>query len=420
MSTTPEELAQRRLVARTRKLDIAQTWDQTLQTLGSDGYAWIQDGVGFVTSGVIARVAVNDAAAALATIVVENDLELPATGAIAVGALPFDVTDRSELVIPARVTGHSANGVQWTTEITGDAHPEQADPGAASTPSDVVTWTKTDDDATREAYEANVRAAVERILRGELHKLVLAREVTFERESPFELRDVLARLLINQPGCIVFAAPGFVGASPELLVRRSGTVVESRPMAGTVSRGQDRPSDLQATHLLTHSIKDAIEHRFVVDDVVATLRRTCDDVRASDVPDVVSLQTVSHLTTTITARLRATEDDEPIATALDLARALHPTPAVCGTPTDVAREALRTMETFDRGRYAGPIGWVDAHGDGAWALALRGAEISGRQARVIVGAGIVAESDPAAEWFETEAKLAGTRSALLTEGSTRT
>jgi isochorismate synthase len=194
----------------------------------------------------------------------------------------------------------------------------------------------------------------------------------------------------------VYAAGDLVGASPELLVRRTGTVAESRPMAGTVASDAGEA----AVAALAESVKDANEHQFVVDAIVDALQGRCRELDVAAVPEVARFSSVAHLVTPIRAVLA-----DPAPTALELARLLHPTPAVGGTPRAAALDLITRLERRDRGRYAGPVGWVDAAGDGEWAVALRGGEVHGRTAVLRAGAGIVAGSDPASEWAETEAKL---------------
>ena len=241
-----------------------------------------------------------------------------------------------------------------------------------------------------------VEAALAAIDSGQLEKVVLAREVMVDADTPFDVRDIVRRLVSQQPGCFVYASDGLVGASPELLVRRIDDEVESLPVAGTAVADGDEAS-LRA---LAASVKDHREHRFVVDAIVETLEEYCDELDAGSVPEVAVFGHVAHLATRVSGRLRA-----PAPSALDIARRLHPSPAVGGTPRQAAVEAIRALEGFDRGRYAGPIGWVDARGNGEWAIALRGAQLDGSRARLVAGAGIVTGSEPDAEWAETQAKL---------------
>jgi menaquinone-specific isochorismate synthase len=211
---------------------------------------------------------------------------------------------------------------------------------------------------------------------------------------------VLDRLRRSHPSCFTYAAGGFVGASPELLVRRRGDEVASCPMAGTVRRGTTPEEDDALTAGLRRSVKEAEEHRLLVEAVVAALAPVCVEAPVAGEPDVVRFPTVSHLATRVSGVLRT-----PAPSALALAGLLHPTPAVGGLPRSEALATISALEGFDRGLYAGPVGWVDAAGDGEWAVALRGAQLQGRLARLVAGAGIVAGSDPEAEWAETEVKL---------------
>jgi isochorismate synthase len=258
---------------------------------------------------------------------------------------------------------------------------------------------------SRTRWRTEVLAALHAIEAGDLEKVVLAREVLVETDVPFARHDVISRLVASQPDCFVYAAGTMVGASPELLVSRRGNVVTSLPMAGTVARAGNDAARIAA---LAGSNKDRREHQLVVDAVIHALQTRCDDVRADDM-SLARLTDVAHLATRIEARVR-----EPGPSALDLARLLSPTPAIAGAPRDVALEFLAALEPFDRGCYGGPVGWVDSHGDGEWAVALRGAELHRRKARLLAGAGIVAGSDPDAEWAETEAKLTPMLRVLIT------
>jgi isochorismate synthase len=253
-----------------------------------------------------------------------------------------------------------------------------------------------------------VLAALAAIGTGRLDKVVLAREAAVEGERPFPRAELLRRLRRRSGGStFLYASGGFVGASPELLVRRQGRVAISRPMAGTVPRGDSAAAEADGLARLTGSAKEAVEHRLVVDAVAEGLAKAADRVEVGR-PEVVRLTTVAHLATEITAELTG-----PLPTALELAGLLHPTPAVGGSPRDAALAAIAALEPFDRGCYAGPVGWVDRAGDGEWAVALRGASLDGRHARLLAGAGIVPGSDPDAEWAETEHKLRAMLEVLL-------
>jgi len=375
------------LHAVTRALD---TVDDLLDALGPDGFVWAEDGVGIATGGVTATVPADAVTAALAAITTDDEVDRPGTGPVAVGALPFDPTAPATLTIPARVVGRGADGRGWITHIGPPLEP-------VPTPPPRPTRFTVRAVQQRAWWDDAIEAALADIAAGRFAKIVLAREVTVDADAPFDLRAVLRRLRSQQPGCILYADAGFVGATPELLVRRTGRDFESRPMAGTA------PGSVAAevAARLTASGKDAREHRFVVDAVHDALAPVAARIDVPDAPVVEHFGSLAHLVTPVRGLLR----DDAALSALDLARLLHPSPAVGGTPTDAALDAITRLEPFDRGPYAGPVGWVDAQGDGAFAVALRGAEIAGAHALLRAGAGIVAGSDPDAEWAETVAKF---------------
>jgi menaquinone-specific isochorismate synthase len=370
-----------RLAART--VQIAHP-ERLTDGFGIDGTAWLDGDRGFVSAGVAAVVDPRDAVTALRGIDHDRGDAPESIGPRAVGALPFE--GRGRMVIPAGVVARDESGRVWRTTLESPdcvAAPTLA--RQAATPSRYTIGRR----STFEAWEASVAAALALIEAGAAQKIVLAREVVIEADTPFDVRDVLENLHATQPGCVVYADGGFVGASPELLVRRTGDAVVARPMAGTGLDAAD----------LVRSEKDGREHRFVVDSVCEALTPTCTEVIATG-PAPVELTDLTHLATTITARLRDHE-----TSAVDLALALHPTPAVAGMPRDAALAAIRRLEPAPRDLYAGPCGWVDARGDGAFVVALRGAQIVGPRARLHAGAGIVAGSNATAEWAETQAKL---------------
>jgi menaquinone-specific isochorismate synthase len=376
------------LVARTERVDDV---DRLIDCFGADGTAWLDGEFGFVTAGVAAVVDPRDAVTALRVIDHAGAAAPDTVGPRAVGALPFE--GRGRMVIPARVVTRDASGAVWRTTIESTDHPALQVAPRDRSPSRYTVEQRT----TFDEWDASVVGALALIGAGAAEKIVLAREIAIEADAPFDLRAVLETLHATQPGCVVYADGGFVGASPELLVRRTGDAIVARPMAGTGLRAAE----------LVRSEKDAREHRFVVDAVCEALTPACAEVVA-DGPTPVALTDLTHLATTITARLR-----DPETSAVDLALALHPTPAVAGTPRAAAMAAIRRLEPAPRDLYAGPCGWVDARGDGAFVVALRGAQIDGPRARLHAGAGIVAGSDAAAEWAETRAKLEPMLRALI-------
>ncbi|MGH9190001.1 MAG: isochorismate synthase [Acidimicrobiales bacterium] len=384
--------------------------EDVLAGMSTDGFAWLHDGGGIVGSGVAARVAVtlDDAPAAaaelLGSIAVENPLGLAGTGPLAAAAFPFDRRCVGELVVPAWVVGRDRQGRAWVTETSagdgatpGRGAPADDDPGGRQVePTRFVV----DGRGDRSRWTAAVAAALERIDKGTLAKVVLARAVTVEADSPFHIGTVVDRLRHAHPSCFTYAVGGFVGASPELLARRRDELVVSRPMAGTVERGDTVAEDTRLLAQMTSSAKETAEHRVVVDAVRAALAPVCEEVSASARPEVARLATVAHLATTVAGRLRS-----PALSALAVASLLHPTPAVAGSPLPDALDAIAELEDFDRGRYSGPVGWVDVRGDGDWAVAVRCATIEGARATLAAGAGIVAGSQPEDEWAETQSKL---------------
>ena len=383
-----------RLTSRTVEIDPRV---DVLDHLGPAGFAWLGEEVELATAGVAAAVTPERAAALLATIDHEDGdpAAPPAAGPIAVGALPF--AGGGTLAVPRRsVVVHS--GRAWLTETAPGRTANDPAPRAPGTaqprPPSRFEVTGTPDS---DGWKARVDRALALIDQGVIDKLVLAREVSVAADTGFDIRSVLSFLRASQPGCTVYAHGGFVGATPELLVARHGLDVVSQPMAGSLPAGVDADDALVAG--LLASVKEAVEHRLVVDAVREGLAPFCDDVRAGE-PRAVRLATVTHLATTVEARVRSRS-----ISALDLALALHPTPAVGGTPRSAAVAAIREIEGFDRGCYGGPVGWVAANGDGELGVALRCAEIDGPSARLLAGAGIVSGSDPTAEWTETQAKL---------------
>jgi menaquinone-specific isochorismate synthase len=249
-----------------------------------------------------------------------------------------------------------------------------------------------------------VRAALAEIQSGRLDKVVLAREVTVHANRALRQADLVGRLRALHPSCATFAIDGFIGASPELLIRRSGRQIASRPLAGTAARSGDLEADRRAERALLASAKERSEHRAVVDTIVSALAPVVGHLEVPDSPEIFELRNVSHLGTYLTGEL-AVRDDGSYPNALELVGLLHPTPAVAGTPVDLAIEYLAKLEEIDRDRYAGPVGWLDANGDGEWHLGIRSAIVSGSSARLFAGVGIVADSDPAAELAETQLKL---------------
>jgi menaquinone-specific isochorismate synthase len=389
--TAAREPSEELVVATTRRVPDP---GDLLDALGPGGFAWFAGDEVLVTAGIVATVAPRDAVAFLRSI--EHAGDRGGRGPRALGALPFSGTDGGTLVVPARLVERDTAGRVWSTTVTPARSSGSDDPAPRGR---IARRFTVEARQSLDEWDSMVTAALALVEDDVLEKVVLAREVVVEADAPFEPATIVERLRASQPDCIVYAAGGFVGATPELLVRRTGSDVVSQPMAGTVPRAASPEEDHRSIARLVSSVKESREHRLVVDAVAGELARWCDHVAVGE-PEPRRLTSVTHLTTRIAGTLRRRD-----ASALDLALALHPTPAVNGAPAAAARAAIARLERFDRGAYSGPVGWVDAAGDGEFAVALRGATLDGPRARLLAGAGIVAGSDPDAEWAETQAKL---------------
>ncbi len=253
-------------------------------------------------------------------------------------------------------------------------------------------------------FEAAVAAAAQRIRAGDFEKVVLARELTLRAPRAHDLAAVFGAMREQFPGCFCFccgtAEAAFIGASPELLVRRSGASAATVALAGSARRSSDPAVDDHIGERLLQSAKDRSEHEIVVRRIVRRLRPHSVWVEAGPEPGLVKIANIQHLATPIHAQLA-----EPHS-AIELAGVLHPTPAVGGEPWPAAAQLIEELEGMDRGWYAGPVGWMDAAEDGEFCVGLRSALLRDREARLFAGSGIVADSDPEAELAETEPKLA--------------
>ena len=404
------------LVARTVALPASAEPDLLAIGGGPGGFLWHTEDLALAGRGVALRIVgpadrAERLAELLATIPADDQVGGPGCGPVVLGALPFDDRPATRLVIPASVVGRAADGRSWLTTVARSgvapttlglaelsALPAIAPPDRFSLVSvrSHAEWSKL------------VEEAVGVVRAGRLAKVVLAREVLVEANRPFVPADVLRRLHALYPSCMLFSAEGFLGASPELLVSRRGRQVHSQPLAGTVARSGDPRADQRLTEAMMSSAKEREEHRLVVDEVAARLRPICDRLDVPDSPSIVPLRNVSHLGTPIAGWLTS-----PAPTALELVARLHPTPAVAGSPTGAAAAYLKVVEGFDRGHYGGPVGWMDARGDGDWALGIRCAEVVADTARLFAGVGVVADSDPDAELAETQLKLQALLAALV-------
>jgi menaquinone-specific isochorismate synthase len=321
----------------------------------------------------------------------------PGAEPVAFVSVPFSPTRPILAIVPKVMVRQT--GEQSTLTLIGDGDPdiEVAAPRRGDPPS---RYTLTSSRPPKD-WRRSVEEAVRRLLDRELDKVVLAREVVLEADTPFSQVDVLSSLRKNYASSYLFAIDGFIGASPELLIEREDRDVRARPLAGTLPR----TAEVEA---LLHSPKDRAEHRFLSEMMRETLEPFCEELVVPASPDVVSLTNVHHLATSVRGTLRSGS-----TSVLDLVAALHPTPAVGGRPTAAAVALIDELEELDRGRYAGAVGWVDADGNGTFAIAIRCAQIDGNIARLYAGCGIVAASSPERELEETQWKLQPMLSALL-------
>lgn len=324
---------------------------------------------------------------------------------VVVGALPFDATTPAVLVIPT-IAIMRRHGHTWMI-VTGREGMPMPETMPHDLPPEPWASLRVEPDPAPEIYLAAVDTARDRIASGALHKVVLARTLVAQSDHDFDIATLLERLRVVERESYVFAVRGFLGASPELLLQRAGAEARTNPLAGTAARDTNPRADQAARALLLASDKDRREHAMVVDAVRAALEPVSERLDVDPEPGAIATSKVWHLSTEVRATLRA-----PAPNALALAGLLHPTPAVCGTPSDAALDAIRELEPVARGLYAGLVGWMDARGDGEWAVALRCAEVTGNTARLYAGAGIIAGSDARAEFAETDAKFRAILEAL--------
>ena len=339
---------------------------------------------------------------------VNDPIDAPGTGLIAFGAFSFadDSAAPSVLIVPEYVVGRR-DGRSWITRVlladSTDAPDGAATAGSIPRPTafgDEYRLSLLPGALGKEGYRAAVSDAVERIREHDLGKVVLARELTGHLPAESDLRRALVELALGYPECWTFAVDGLVGSSPETLIRVAHGALNARVLAGTISRGADAARDHDAAITLAASTKDQDEHRFAVTSVLDALRPHSSRLTTSPTPFTLKLPNLWHLATDVDGIL----GDR--SSSLDLVDALHPTAAVAGTPTQDAVALIHELEPFDRGRYAGPVGWVGHDGDGEWAIAIRCAQVSETgDITAYAGAGIVADSDPERELAETTMKF---------------
>lgn len=367
---------------------------------------WVRNGEGLVGWGVYDSITVkgpnrfDDARKwwhqHLDSFEINNEVHGPGTGPVLFTSFSFDENEDSELVIPKVIVG-ARNQSTWITWIGNEPQPKLLD-RAASSQLPKIKWRESDVDSWKE----KVLTAVSEIQEDVLDKVVLAREIVADAESEIDVRGVLRNLSKEYPGTWVYSNKGLIGATPELLIRLNNSMVVSRVLAGTISKTGDDDKDLALAASLARSSKDLEEHEYAVRSVADALAPFCTSTNVPDAPFVLHLSNVMHLATDVTGAIK---DSHKVVDIFSILSKLHPSAAVCGTPTNIAASLIKRIEGINRRRYAGPIGWVDAKGDGEQGIALRCGCINGKEVHAFAGCGIVAGSDASREVAESQAKF---------------
>ena len=329
---------------------------------------------------------------------VSDSINAPGTGLVAFAQFTFSSSSaiRSVVTIPRIVIGSDAHGV-WLTTIGAEEQPTPRETSEAS--SSPVTWSHSSDEA--ESFTQNVRAALEKVNSGVLHKVVLARQIVGTSNSPIDPRQLTSGLESAYPDTHIFALGGLVGASPETLASVRGGTLSATVLAGSTGRGVNPDDDQRHAEELAQSAKDLDEHEYAVSSAVQSLEQSGFGPVVADEPRALKLKNLWHLATDI-------KSEVPTGlTAFDVLGTLHPTAAVAGTPTEAALSLIDELEPFDRGFFGGPVGWCDSQGNAEFAIALRCAQLSDNRKTITAhaGAGIVADSIPEKELLETDLKF---------------
>lgn len=387
-----------------------------LDLLRSDSpVSWVRGGDGLVGWGTYAKTTVSGADRfekarqwwhkQLETFSVSNAVQTSGTGPILFTSFSFDPNEESVLVIPKVIVG-MRNGNSWITWIGSDAQPDLLSKKEIPK-ANQFSWGE--GSISSIDWQSRVADAIKEISGSSLEKVVLARDLTIRAENEIDPRGILTRLSAEYPSTWTYCVDGLVGATPELLLRLSRGMVTSRVLAGTISKTGDDEKDLALAASLARSSKDLEEHEYAVRSVADALEPFCASTNVPESPFVLHLANVMHLATDVTGALIESKRE---VDAFSILEKLHPSAAVCGTPTDAASALISKIEGMNRGRYAGPVGWIDARGDGELGLALRCGQISNKVIRIFAGCGIVAGSNPKKELLESNAKFAPMRSAL--------
>jgi menaquinone-specific isochorismate synthase len=373
---------------------------------GSEGYLFVRDGVGVAGRGVAQRVDRNTAESFLRNIKDDNQSGVADAGPIAIGCIPFTSTDAHEFVIPKVVIGKTQSGEQWITTVDDTEFEFEQ----SQKPLAVASSFSVNPGVSVDHYLEAVRLTAEAVRENKLAKAVIARDIFVSSSQSFDIRAILLRLKASFGSSYRYLFEGFIGASPELLISVLGNQVKSHPLAGTVPRTGNIETDTKFAQELIASAKNQLEHRIVIDMVRDTLLPWCSFLDWQADPSILSVANVQHLGTEISGQL-----SEPRPSVLDLAYALSPTPALGGSPREIALDHIAQVEGMNRGRYGGAVGFFNAKGDGEFAVSIRCAEFDASQttARLFAGGGIVADSEPQNELAETQAKFQAMLAALI-------
>lgn len=384
----------------------------------SQSLAWVRGGDGLVGWGEFDRLEVVGAdrfekirlwwREHCAHFTIHDEVKKFGTGPLLFLSGTFDADEVSVAIIP-RVTVGQRNGRTWVTWI-GEANAPELTPAAQPEAPLNLSWVG--GAISPAQWEINVGKALAKIYGGEISKVVLARDLVAQSDLPFDARHIMNKLAESYSSTWIFSVANLVGATPELLVRLNKGLVTSRILAGTIQRTGDDQRDLALAASLARSSKDLEEHEYAVDSVAQTLAPFCSSTNVPETPFVLHLSNVMHLATDVTGVLT---DSLAPADLFTVVRELHPSAAVCGTPRPTAQRVIKEVEAMSRGRYAGPVGWIDSKGEGEIGIALRCAQINStnpREIRLFAGCGIVQGSDPAREYAESQAKLLPIREAL--------
>jgi len=378
--------------------------------------SWVRNGEGLVGWGVHATTTVSGRDRfeqardwwhhQLETFSIANSVHGSGTGPVLFTSFSFDRNEESVLVIPKVIVGQKGSQ-SWITWIGDQPQPVLSD---LPTQYSHSTFTYGDGSISSDAWKERVAEAIKRIEQSEVDKVVLARDLVATTTSEIDARPILKKLAAEYPSTWTFAVDGLIGATPELLLRLSRGMVTSRVLAGTIPKTGDDEKDLALAGSLARSSKDLEEHEYAVRSVAEALEPFCSSTNVPESPFVLHLANVMHLATDVTGALTETKQR---VDAFSLLKSLHPSAAVCGTPRNIAFDIIDEIEGMNRGRYAGPVGWIDASGDGELGIALRTGQITGKEIRIYAGCGIVAGSNPEKELEESSAKMIPMKSALI-------